>query len=106
MPRKPSRIFTARHMADGVRSVAALQQHVLQEAPASVGPLQALMPQGEEQPEMLKGHCHGCKTKKEFAVEGEEKMKNGAIRKYGKCTGGCGGTISMFVAGTQDANKG
>lgn len=105
MSKSPARIYRASHIADGVRTVSRLQQRVLQEAPASSGPLAALQPPGEEQqPEILEGHCLGCGTKRQFQVENEEKMKNGALRKSGKCTGdGCTRTISLFVKGTQDA---
>lgn len=99
------RTITGRDIAAGTQTVHKMQAKVLQAAPHKFGPLAALQPQAgeEEQPELLKAHCLGCASKKEFAVEGEEKMKNGATRKYGKCTGGCGRTISTFVSGAQDA---
>jgi hypothetical protein len=52
--------------------------------------------------EMLEGHCLTCKTSRPFAVEGEDQMPNGAIRKFG--TSGhpeCGHKISHFVKGTK-----
>ena len=88
-------------MADGVRAVAGLQQHVLKVDPMSAGPLAALKPQpapaGAEPPELLEAHCLGCGGKKNFNVEGEEKTKTGAIRKWGK--GACGHSLSTFVSG-------
>jgi hypothetical protein len=106
--RSPKRPYTAEHIAAGVQTVAKLQQHVLSEAPMSFGPLAALAPPppGDpgEQPEVLAGHCLTCKTKRGFTVEGEEKMKNGAIRKYGTSTeNGCGHRVSHFVSGAQEA---
>ena len=99
------RIYNSDVIAKGVQTVHKIQQKVLQAAPEKFGPMTALQPQTgqENQPELLTAHCLGCGSKKEFGVEGEEKMKNGAIRKYGKCTGGCGRQISTFVKGVQDA---
>lgn len=54
----------------------------------------------EEPQEVLEGHCLSCRTKRPFIVEGEDKMPNGAIRKYG--TSGhpeCGHKISHLVSG-------
>lgn len=56
--------------------------------------------------ETMEGHCLGssCRdgdgkpSKKTFNVEGEEKMKNGTIRKYGKCPD-CGTNISHLISG-------
>jgi hypothetical protein len=109
--RSPKRLYTAEHIAGGVKTVAKLQQRVLQEAPMSSGPLAQLAPPPPaaagaeaEQPEVLAGHCLTCKTKRGFTVEGEEKMKNGAIRKYGTSTEqGCGHRVSHFVSGAQEA---
>lgn len=93
-------------MADGVRLIAKLQQRVLKEAPMSAGPLAALAPPpptaGAEAPELLEAHCHACKGKKTFQVEGEEPMDNGAIRKHG--TAVCGHRVSTFVSGKAKTN--
>lgn len=101
MSRRPARLYRASHIADGVKSVAALQQQVLKAAPMSAGPMAALAPPptpaGAEAPEMLEAHCHGCKDKKVFQVENSEVMKNGAVRKSGK--GVCGHNVSTFVSG-------
>lgn len=99
----PNRIYRASHIADGVRAVAKLQQHVLKHAPMSAGPLAALAPPpaaaGEEPPELAEAHCHGCKGKKTFQVEQTDTMKNGALRKSG--TAVCGHKVSTFAsAGT------
>jgi hypothetical protein len=105
--RSPKRPYTAMDVAKGVHTVAKLQQRVLAEAPMSAGPLAALAPQpapAGEEPEVLAGHCLNCKTKRAFVVEGEEKMKNGAIRKYGTSQeNGCGHKISHMVSGAQSA---
>jgi hypothetical protein len=90
-------------IASGVHTVAKLQQRVLQEDPMSSGPLAQLKPQPSpagEEPEVLAGHCLNCKTKRAFKVEGEQKLTNGAIRKYGKSEeAGCGHQISHIVSG-------
>jgi hypothetical protein len=80
-----------------------MQQHVLRNDPTSAGPLKALAPRpttAEDARERLTAHCVSCGDKRDFAVEGEEVMKNGAVRKYGTCDGdtGCGGKISTFVS--------
>jgi hypothetical protein len=99
--RQPKRLYSASHIADGVRAVARLQQRVLKEAPMSAGPLAALAPPpvepGAEPPEIAEAHCHGCKEKKTFQVEGSDTMKNGALRKYG--TAVCGHKVSVFAKG-------
>ena len=99
--KSPPRLFHAHHMHEGAKAVQALQQQVLKIDPMAAGPLAALKPDpapaGQEPIELLEAHCHGCKEKKTFQPEGEEKMKNGAIRKYGK--GVCGHTLSTFVSG-------
>jgi len=104
--RAPKRLFHAKHMADGAVAVAKLQQQVLKEDPMSAGPLAALKPApapaGAEPAELREAHCLTCGGKKNFQVEGEEKMKNGAIRKYGK--GACGHKLSAFVSGAQDGS--
>lgn len=105
--RAPRRVYEAKHIADGVRTVAELQQHVLKEAPMSAGPLAALAPPppaeaGAEPVELREAHCHACGEKKAFQVEGEEVMKNGAIRKHGK--GACGHSVSTFVSGKEKAS--
>ena len=98
--RSPKRLYHAGHMAGGVHLVA---EQAIKEAPQRLAAHLA-PPTAEEQPEILEAHCLGCKTKRQFQVEGEDKMKNGATRKYGKCSGdGCGRTISTFVKGAQDA---
>lgn len=105
--KRPKRVYNANHVVDGVRTVAKLQQRVLQEDPMSSGPLAALKPQpapAGEEPEVLAGHCLTCKTKRAFVVEGEDKMDNGAIRKYGTSQEtGCGHKVSHFVSGSQAA---
>lgn len=104
--RTPRRIYRASHIADGVRAVAKLQQRVLEAAPMSAGPMAALAPPpvkpGEEPPELLEAHCHGCKEKKTFQVEGTDTMKNGALRKYG--TAVCGHKVSTFAPGERAAS--
>lgn len=101
--RAPKRPYHAAEIASGVQTVAKLQQRVLQEDPMSSGPLAQLKPQPApegEPPEVLAGHCLNCKTKRAFVVEGEEKMKNGAIRKYGTSQEpGCGHKMSHIVSG-------
>ena len=98
--RTPKRVWTASHIADGVRTVSAIQQHVLKNDPMSAGPLKALAQPGtaEDAQERLTAHCVSCGDKRDFAVEGEEVMKNGAVRKFGTCDTGCGGKISTFVS--------
>lgn len=100
--RSPKRVYHAAEIADGVRTVAKLQQRVLQEDPMSSGPLAALKPQpapAGEEPEVLAGHCLTCKTKRGFVVEGEDTMKNGVTRKYGTSQEpGCGHKVSHFVS--------
>ena len=106
MSKSPKRLFRAEHIADGVRTVAELQQQVLKEKPTSAGPLTALAPPpaGEEPPEVLAGHCLTCKTKRAFTVDKTETMKNGALRKSGTSTeAGCGHNVSHFVSGKADA---
>jgi len=102
----PGRLFHAHHMAQGAKGVMALQQEVLKAAPMSAGPLAALAPQpaaaGADPVELREAHCLTCGDKKNFQVEGEETMKNGAIRKYGK--GACGHKLSAFVSGAQDGS--
>jgi hypothetical protein len=106
--RTPQRIYRASHIADGVRLVAKLQQRVLKEAPMSAGPLTALAPPapaaGAEAPELAEAHCHGCKGKKTFQVEGTETMENGALRKHG--TAVCGHKVSTFAKGEGAASAG
>lgn len=105
--KRPKRVYTANHMAAGVGLVGALQQRVLKEAPMSSGPLAALAPApatakggAEEEPEILAGHCLNCGTKRAFKVEGEQALKNGAVRKYGTSEeAGCGHQISHIVSG-------
>jgi hypothetical protein len=103
--KSPGRLFHAHHMAEGAKGVMALQQEVLKAAPMSAGPLAALAPQpaaaGAEAPELREAHCHSCKEKKSFQVEGEDTMPNGAIRKYGK--GVCGHKLSTFVSGKESS---
>ena len=101
-----SRSYTADHIRAGIASVAKLQQHVMRQAPMSAGPLKALAPPppaataAAEEAEVLAGHCLSCKTKRAFTVEGEQKMKNGAIRKYGTSKeDGCNHKVSHFVSG-------
>lgn len=99
-----SRTYTAQHMREGIASVAKLQQHVMKQAPMSAGPLKALAPNpaaaAAEEAEVLAGHCLSCKTKRAFTVEGEQRMKNGAIRKYGTSKeDGCNHKVSHFVSG-------
>lgn len=71
----------------------------------SAGPMTALAPPptkaGEEPPELAEAHCHGCKEKKIFQVEGTDQMKNGALRKYG--TAVCGHKVSVFAKGAASA---
>jgi len=104
--RAPRRLYEASHIADGVKLVAKLQQRVLKEAPMSAGPLAALAPPppepGADPVELREAHCHACGEKKAFQVEGEEVMKNGAIRKHG--TGACGHKVSTFVSGKAAAS--
>lgn len=84
------RLFTAETIAQGVNAISQLMAHVQNYVPMAA--------------ETLDGHCTGCKAVKPFTVEGSETMKNGALRKFGKCTSeGCGRTISKFVAGVKDA---
>jgi hypothetical protein len=100
----PRRIFTADHIAQGVGMVTELQQEALKVAPNMSGPMSRVplaVPMADET-ETLEGHCLTCKGKQQFQVEGEQKMKNGAIRKYGKC--GSGHTMSHFVSGVTDAS--
>jgi hypothetical protein len=102
---KPKRLYQAHDMAAGIRAVHELGVKALQMAPAAVGPLSALVPKpvaGQEQPELAEAHCHGCKEKKTFQVEGTDTMPNGALRKYGK--GVCGHKLSTFAKGTTDGN--
>lgn len=109
MRRKPKRFFSAEHIANGVKAVGKLQQKALAIAPTMAGPMARVptTPPPEEMPEVLEGHCMGCKGKSKFEVEGEEKMKNGAIRKYGKCQAdGCGGKMNLFVSGAKEGTGG
>lgn len=113
MPKRPARIYDAQFMADAVGAHAQLQAQAMKVAPHAFGPMSRVplqpMVAAEDVPETLKAHCFTCKSKRgesasEFDVEGEQKMKNGAIRKYGKCKAdGCGQTLSMFAAGVKDA---
>jgi hypothetical protein len=102
------RFYRKEHVAEGVKTVAELQQRVMQEAPMSAGPLAALAPKpapaGAEQPELAEAYCHAHKEKKTFQVEGTDTMKNGALRKYG--TAVCGHKVSTFVAGEKAADSG
>jgi hypothetical protein len=74
-------------------------------APKSSGSSAAAKP--EEMPEVLQAHCIHCHRegraepgKSTMRVEGEQKMPNGAIRKYGTCTHAqCGGKMSTLVSG-------
>lgn len=99
--RSPPRLFHAAHMHEGAKAVAQLQQQVLKTDPMAAGPLAALKPApapaGADPIELIEAHCHGCGEKKTFQPEGEQKMSNGAIRKFGK--GVCGHTLSTFVSG-------
>jgi hypothetical protein len=102
--KKPRRLYRAEHVAAGVQGVSQLQHVLLENHPTAAGPMAAAPLDSGPTPELLEGHCLGCQTKRQFTVDGEETMKNGAVRKYGKCTGsGCSRTISMFVKGATDA---
>jgi hypothetical protein len=86
---------------NGINIVRELNAERLKTAPHSTGPLAQIPMQQpvEPEPEVLEGYCLGCKGKKQFQVEGERTMKNGAILKHGKCTGeGCDRSIATFVA--------
>jgi hypothetical protein len=103
------RLYRKEHVAEGVKAVAELQNKVMEQAPTSAGPMAALAPKpapaGAEPQELLEGHCLGCGEKKPFMVEGEQQMKNGAVRKFGKCSGaGCDRKISTFVKGEANAS--
>jgi len=100
--KSPKRLYSAEHIAAGVGMVGRLQQHVLAVAPTSIGPLSALNAppsQLASLPEIMEGHCAGCREKKAFQVEGSDQMSNGTLRKYGK--GVCGHTVSTFVSAPQ-----
>lgn len=93
------RIYTADHIRDGVRTMEQLQQRSWDYVPAAIEAMNAPVPETQD------GYCLKCKGSQTFEVEGEDTMKNGAIRKYGKCPGeGCGTMLSRFVKGTKDAN--
>lgn len=101
MTRTRHRRYDASTIADGINVMQQIRDKVI---PFEQVAAQITKNVPAPQPEMLEGHCTNCKTKRQFAVEGEEKMKNGAIRKYGKCTEpGCSRTISHFVSGVKDA---
>jgi hypothetical protein len=76
----------------------------MKEHPEVAGPLSKIptrqMGNGENMVEEAEGHCTSCKTKSKFDVEGTDTMKNGALRKYGKCkSDGCGRGMSVFASG-------
>jgi hypothetical protein len=109
MSHRPERIYTAEHIADGVRHVAKLRAMQLSgemtepliphHAQITAAPPAAQQGQ-EPQPEIAEGHCLTCKGKKSFTVEKTETMKNGAVRKSGKCLEpGCNTTVSTFTKG-------
>lgn len=96
-----SRFYNAGMMKSGIDAVSGMRQKMVESGKIQVQ-LPGMTPPAAaaEQPEMLEGHCLTCKTKRPFAVEGEDKMPNGAIRKYG--TSGhpdCGHKVSHFVSG-------
>lgn len=103
--RSPKRIYSASHVAEGVKTVARIQLATLAAHPDSAGPLANVRPQAPTGPhppaELHEAHCHSCKEKKAFVSEGNEKMANGAIRHYG--TGACGHRVSTFVSGAKSA---
>jgi hypothetical protein len=96
----PKRMYRAEHMRQGIAAMTRIQQ-----AMDPDGKLMAKRIPGAEElfaappPEVLEAHCLACKGKKNFTVEGEEKMKNGTLRKYGKSD--CGHSLSLFVSGKQ-----
>lgn len=112
---KRHRMYTADSIAAGVKTVAAIRQKVFpfgtspQLGAPSPAPPTAAAAGAEQKPiEMMEGHCMSCpreeggKFKKHiFQVEGQETMKNGAIRKYGKCPNGH--AISHLVSGKSNA---
>lgn len=105
------RTYTADTMEKHVGFVNKLRAAIPlgQPLPGVLAPKSSASPAAAEapMPEVLKGHCIGCHREgraqpgtSAFAVEGEEKMPNGSIRKYGKCTHPeCGGKMSTFVSG-------
>lgn len=106
------RLYTADTIAKGVKTVAAIRSKVFPfgtspqlGAPSPVTSSEPTAPP----PEMLEGHCLGCprgedgKPRKHvFQVEGEDKMPNGTVRKYGKCPNGH--KISHLVSGAASGN--
>lgn len=99
------RLYNADDIAHGVQVTAKIREQMIplehaQRMQALTSPPVGAAPQ----PEMLEGHCVNCKTRRPFTVEGEETMKNGAVRKYGKGTHpDCGHRMSKFVSGVKEA---
>lgn len=101
--RKPSRLYTAQDMANGVQVVHGLGLKAIQANPTAMGPLAALQ-QAEPAPEMAEGHCFGCQDKKQFTVAKKTQMKNGAIQASGPCAEpGCSATVSTIMSGASSA---
>jgi hypothetical protein len=106
MKRRRRRAYDSSTIMDGVQAVADLRSKV---TPPELIVQRMVNPGGggdkkaeEEQAEMLEGNCFGHPeeskvVKRQFKVEGEQEMKNGAIRKYGKCVD-CGRGLSRFVS--------
>lgn len=109
---KRHRMYNADGIAAGVQTVAKIRQKLFPfgtspqlGAPSPAPPAPAAAA-AEEPAEMQEGYCMSCKTKRPFQVEGEDKMPNGAIRKYG--TSGhpdCGHKISHLVSGASSGAK-
>lgn len=111
MPKRPARMYDAQYMADAVQAHSQLQAQALKVAPHAFGPMARIPMQvpAAAEIETLPGNCFTCKGKtgehkSEFDVEGEAKMPNGAIRKYGKCKNGCGQVLSAFVSGKKEVS--
>lgn len=104
--KKPKRTFDAEFMNNGVQEMMALNTQARDVAPHAFPPMSRIpmsVPMADE-PEILEGHCLKCKGKKKFQVEGKEKTKNGAMRKWGKCMEpGCNTMMSVFTKAEENA---
>lgn len=102
--RSPKRLYSASHIANGVQTVAKLQQKVLEIDPMAAGPMRALKPPPapagqEEPPEQMDGYCIGCKTKRNFTVADRKPLPNGAVLHTGVSNHpDCSHTVTRIVS--------
>lgn len=99
------RIYSADHIAQGVRAVSQLRSKELEHNPPQslsefVNPMGAQQAGAQEEPpEQLEGHCVGCQTKRTFNVEERRPMPNGAILHSGKSDHpDCSHTVTTIVS--------